>query len=856
MICPKCKKAIKDGCKFCTECGEKIVIPEEKAEPTVNETQLPEPEAPKAEENSQATEKADGNTDESADTIPEENPAPKDEQKKSIFAKAMEKYRPGIGAGLMLSFFCLDCLPFILKGLKFLSVKASLGAFSLCLYDLIGVILASAFLFTASREKGSFNRASSSLLFVGLFTGARTLGSIAASKITAGSFGSTYLFVIAAALIDMIFAVWMLNPLKRIVSERENVKQRGRFIPTLLIFLSLMCPDAVGLAIVYIPFEIEPSVMSKCAEYLLLSLLEAGLIYLAAKRLLKKQTERDGARAHGKRLVPLIVGLALIVGVFVIGLDSAKVPSLGEAVSEDIAYYMTEGELLFGAGDFVNAGKAYDRAAEHAAAWNALMNDEGYSPDRKYRGDTTLEYLGLLDESKEEVRDYLITSYNEDELYMFFPLMESFYDEERMSDDGISEESASHENELVMACIATERFSFFSPTREDLVALKEDLAGDIAFTDSLGGRIKVLKAFADAQKGDIGTGRFADILLEAAEESPDDISLQYMASYVGSENTYDNASHYDKTVEAIGRLHKLWNEKYSSGASDDEKYTECTMIAGMMMNMKRYADALPPLEEALGYRPDSISTMQNLSVCYLESESYGKVYELSRDILKEKDGDLISLRNLCVSALKTEKPLEAIDAASKLADIVKSYDGEGESDGDALLFNCVQYLGMTASTQWTDYDYIVYDINMDEETEKAFRKNDFLYNYVSAIYYAKEHKDNALALEYSEKALAYQNKSSRLWYLRGLTLLNDDRYEEARDAYTKANEITPDDPSVLFALATTYDALGEYRTAYELCIQAKNQFPNGVDHANDWFGVSYHIDSLIFSLKNELEKGE
>ena len=274
----------------------------------------------------------------------------------------------------------------------------------------------------------------------------------------------------------------------------------------------------------------------------------------------------------------------------------------------------------------------------------------------------------------------------------------------------------------------------------------------------------------------------------------------------------------------------------------------------MLLNMKQYERAAEFLEDALERAPDDIEIKQKLSNCYIELDDTERGYRLAKEIFEDDQEDVTILRTYCIGALKNGESEEAIKAASALADVVLN-DNDGDIEGDLLLFNCVTYLTVSDSASWTDFQYRIYDgEDTDEDLMRLFKKNDFLYNYVNAVYYQRNKQDSEAALPFVEKALSMQEGSGRLWYLKGAVYLDLERFKDAKAAYMKADEITPNDPSIMFALANTLDALEEYEQAYSLCKQILAQFPNGVDHGDDHYGVSYHVNSLYSKLDRYMKE--
>ncbi|MBQ1371572.1 MAG: tetratricopeptide repeat protein, partial [Oscillospiraceae bacterium] len=210
----------------------------------------------------------------------------------------------------------------------------------------------------------------------------------------------------------------------------------------------------------------------------------------------------------------------------------------------------------------------------------------------------------------------------------------------------------------------------------------------------------------------------------------------------------------------------------------------------------------------------------------------------------------------CVGALKHGEGAEAVQAASRFANLVRTKLGKNANGEDEMLFNLVLYLALDDSS-WTDYHYRIYNgADTDPELLAEFEKDAFLHNYVQAAYWEKQCQDPQKALPFARAALSMQEQSGRLWYLNAIIYYDSGVFDKALECYKRADALEPDDPSILFGLANTYDALEDYKTAYQYCERALAHYPSGVDHSYDNYGVSYHARDLLNRLRPYVEVDE
>lgn len=831
MICGSCGKAIPDDAGFCPFCG---------AAARSAGVEIPVAETPAAAENKKKKDR------------PEKKPLFK--RKGATRPEVQTAFidsnsRLTVGAAMFTAFFALDCVPYLIKAGTLAAAKKPLALVFVLLCDLIGTALAALVLFAASKVMTGQKRLPSAVFLFGLITALRFSQDILLGDLPAGTYLKTFVLIGAALAVGLLAAVLLLSPLKRLFSDYESVRQGGVLVALILIILALAAPSAMGAATVFLPFKLPVSFMSTFAGKLTADLLQAGLLTLAIKRLIKKQTPVTGKKALPSA-VRLIAGAALAAAVFVGGLIGNAAYSVSRTVLGDVLSCTINGSVFTANGDMTLALKSYETAGEHIKAWSTLANGESYSVPSEYSGDAVLEYLSYLDDGADSLSLRLVNTFDPDETELWCPLMLVKYSEK----DELTENEQEHRREVIGLCAAYDCFTYSYPTLNDITKNGEDIRGVLGDGNGFQKELRIAKAFSGVQRGELDAANAVNDILELAEEYPTDINLQYCAAVVGAENHWDNAGHYDKTAEAVMRFHSLW-ENERGGECDDEEYVRIKSgCADMLINVEKFDLAIPMLEQVTARMPSDKDAKQKLANCYLEKGDNEKNFTLISELYKDYPEDVTVIHSYFVGTLKKGMDKEAIGAASKLADIVKNDTSEGQIDGDTLLFNAATYLAMNDSSSYTDFQYKLYSTETSDEPVREIMKDEFLNDYVAAIFYDKDQRDYDKALEYVDKALEFQGNSARLWYLKGVILFDLKRFEESEKALLKADELMPDDMSTMYALANTYDAMGRYEEAYKLCKRVVNKYPNGADHDEDLYGVAPHARSMMGSLRQYVKE--
>ena len=756
------------------------------------------------------------------------------------------------GAVLAAALLCVECLPYLLKSLMFLAKKGSLSIFAVQFCGVLGYIAAFAAVILGAKLITGKWRFSYALFFTALLASVR-----AADKLFLPNASFRHdlfgIFCLASdALARFLCAVFLVSVLRKLFSDK-NRAQGGVIGAFILCSLSLLSTEFTNIIWRILPLDIA-SPMGTFAYKISACFISAGFLALAAKRLLKKQKEKKPKDiSSGLTVSGLLAVVLLAFSAFVMKTDIIK-QSAYECAANDVERCIARAEGVETIGDMDAALASYKEAGEHLAAWKTVAEGEVYNVPSQYCNDDILQYLSYINRDKDSIKTHVLTAFDETDADMWAPLMLHTYDNDENKPDADEKE---HIKELLNICIANEIFIFPYPFKEDIEKDKEDIANALELSEKYDEALKTAEVFAEMQRGGWSASYAVTKLLDVAEEYPESIKLQLLAGYMGTENTWDNASHYARTSEALLRCRDLWLENYKDNSTEAEVLELNKNIASMLLKIKDYENAVPLLEDAYKTASDDGEVVQMLANCYSMTDNAEKGFELTKKLYSGDTDDISVIFSYFEGALKNGEQKEAAQALSKLADTVLKDPNDNADHRDEILFSAVLYFSLNDSSYWTDYTYRIYDDeDTDEEVLKVLEGNEFLYNYVRAVYWEKEKKDPEKALPYAKKALSAMENSGRLHYLNGMILYDSEKFKEALEEYKKADALEPDDPSILFALANTYDALEDYKTAYIYCDKALAHFPNGTDHGADRYGVSAHADNLRGRLRQYVEEAD
>lgn len=870
MFCIKCGQQLADGDRFCTHCGAKVEaasekvqmkpfapvkIPESKNAEEPVKIPEPKPAAESVHETPVPTQKP-APAPVKAEEKPVEMPAAKQPEapvKKQKEKPEREKTVEDQGAILLLAMLGTNLFPYILKSAALYVRKQTLTVPMAVGLEILAYVIAGVILLFGAKKFSEKLQPAKVLQFLGTYAGAITVIDLLPAFLQASEPIKSLIVIGISLVIVLAIAFVMLSAAASLFTEKGYVCRKGRIGAVILIGLALISKQVVSDILVLVP--VEYSFLSTSGVYMLVAFVTAGWLTLAVKKLLAKKTQQEESIIGG--LIPFVVGAALAVLAAGVSFYRALPVSALDMALTDVETYFLEAEYALAVNDMNQATLTYEKAFESADMWETIASGGSCRVDDT-EDSFISRYLDFLCRSVSEQRKILAVDLTEEDIPLMCPVLLKTYAEEQKDDD-LDENEKEHQKELIALCIAHECFVAQYPDREAIEKCSDQFADFSEVGDSMNAHFQMAESLGSLQKGDMNLDSLTNQLLSLAEEYPDDISVQFMTAKVGTMNLHDGAWHYERTGEVILQYDALWMKENKETASEKEIASHCSTVASLLATVQQYEQAVAYSEKAGTLVPQSNASILQTAGYYLKNGDAEKSYEMCRKLSQEMQDDSALLWTYCISALKSEHPEEAVEAAGKLADLVLKSEGEDVNRAGALLMNCVQYLAMNDHTGWTDYGYRIYDDEeMEESVANLFYANSFLNNFAAAVYWSKGvswiSTEYDMALDYVEKALEQKPDLSQLYYTKGMILYSMERFEEAKEAYLKADELYPNDTSTLFALANTFDALEDYQTAFGYCERVLNMHPEGVNHSIDWYGAAYHARGLYGSLKIKLEQ--
>ena len=687
-------------------------------------------------------------------------------------------------------------------------------------------------------------------------------------------------------MVGLLFAVimfhWMVH-----ISWQSN-KKTGFFASLLHLFrhplilvLSLLC--CVLLVFVYILMGILGSLLGKgdsflsmIAAYLLKSvgcyfvlMLLFWLFRRAEQKDAKKapvQTKRDDTEqpdeaVYRKKpagiLISCVVAAVIIVAAGLYQNGDRLFVSGNDRVFSSVETTLSEADMKVLEGSFDAAVVQVNKAAAQLQALDTYVNENSeYSIgtlQQENTDDPLIGFLYLLETGDFQELEQKARTGALDESW--YPVLLNYM----KTLEELTPNQKTLQRELVQICIAREIFTSDMPDVRDLtkgkLAVRKEMEKYQEYLQLYNG---LELATAYGKSGGV-TRELVEQVLELAEENPENASLQYMAVMIGSNYQADNANHYGRTMEAASRFDKLYTEAAGQfgklsvdDVGDDASLArEKAALGQAALRCYEYEIAKDYLDQAYALESEAVYALMSAR-CSEKLGDYETCYDMAGEAAKEDETDDEALYLMCISALKMQNTDAALEAAMQLSDLVENDQAEDLMSADQRLYVCAQYMAMKDSASWTDYTYCIYD-QLNDTQLGELKKHAVLQGYMTAIYQCFMKKDYETALTAADGLLKVRDDLHYAWYLKGTILSNQKQFEAALEAYKKAEAINSGVPATLFSIANTYDALGDYETAYLYCQRIAVLMPD-VDHGSDMFGIIYHNQRLMEALERELNQ--
>ena len=775
---------------------------------------------------------------------------------------------------LWIGLLFLYVIPMLVESLLMLRTKQALSSFLVLAIDLLSLLIAfyllSKFLSLKTDQKSSENiktSASGLLIMVAYFIGALRLTEILADLALRYFMDMSWLTYVLYVAIVILSILSISTQLFRTLERLNHKKQRSLFKYPKLFWKTILF---IGFAFFVLPdlliilfsgeiINIPLSFTSTMTEQLVLVTLQGYFSLSVIQSMQNKlesidQQEITGGPGNFKWLAMVVV-----LGFFAFDTFSMITYSTVDAIEASIQDDMNQGAFYMAAGDLEMAMHMYDSAYSKTKAWLSFVRDTPESVNdlkalySAHPDDDEIKYLLAL--KTYSVNDFEMAIFeSEDTSRWYHALLKAYQYQENNPENPqiLTEKQALIQKEILNACIAGQVLINSSITLEDVKGKEDDIVKRI---EPYLGFIEVYDAYKIANQISLNGGMNNNIinqLLTYAEDHPDNLLGQYLAFQGGREFLFDGASHYQRTAEAAIRFRDLYVDQLTDDVTTKTIAIDME-ISDALMGLHDYEKAIVYLEEAheLGAKGD---TMLLAAYCYEAMENYDKALEMAEVFISENPSNPNALNIAMISALKIGDVTASLEHVSDLLAILDTLEDEAYLLADANLYIYVQYLTVWDQTQWTpQMKYKVYP-DLTEEQYKILEEDPLLNHYIQALYYTFSDKKYDIAWDHTMALLEVMPKSAQIQYLAGTVQFNQRVFDQAITYYQASLDLDDSAPTLWFALANAYDALEDYKQAYN-CTLKVNELLQYSNHAVDIYGVQYHNNVLMNSLANKLNEG-
>lgn len=362
----------------------------------------------------------------------------------------------------------------------------------------------------------------------------------------------------------------------------------------------------------------------------------------------------------------------------------------------------------------------------------------------------------------------------------------------------------------------------------------------------------------------VGTGityQFVSQAVEKALEAPEDFVWSYIA--VMFYNNQEQHSIYltadysdDKRILAVVEdFEKQFEKQLGNDITKEERLGIKKLV------MQTYLRALA-LDKCADYGLEALKEFDNFFIrentmyALLKTGRYDECLKLAKEV--QDDTNPVSLYYAAAATLESGEFDASAEYILELAKQVKT--SEYPKKADELLHSYFSLL--VVDTETTKAKYIL----LSDEQINKLNSDEFLKNYLEAYVNAcyPSYGDHSIyddaytqametALTAADRVIAERGELCYPYYLKGVTLMQQKKYDEAVAAYKKAIDYKSDDPMIWYALYAAYEELEEWENAYtaaEIAIGLSPWF----NYYSDYEGIGIHPYSYREGAKAMIEK--
>lgn len=362
----------------------------------------------------------------------------------------------------------------------------------------------------------------------------------------------------------------------------------------------------------------------------------------------------------------------------------------------------------------------------------------------------------------------------------------------------------------------------------------------------------------------VGTGityQFVSQAVEKALEAPEDFVWSYIAVmfYNNQEqhSLYLTADYSDdkRILAVVENFEKQFEKQLGNDITKEERLGIKKLV------MQTYLRALA-LDKCADYGLEALKEFDNFFIrentmySLLKTGRYDECIKLAKEA--QDDTNPVPLYYAAAATLESGEFDASAEYVLKLAKQVKT--SEYPKKADELLHSYFSLLVVDTETTKAKYSLL-----SDEQINKL-NSDEFLKNYLEAyvnacypsygghsIYDAAYTQAMETALAAVDRVISERGELCYPYYLKGVTLMQQEKYDEAVAAYKKAIDYKSDDPMIWYALYAAYEELEEWENAYtaaEIAIGLSPWF----NYYSDYEGIGIHPYSYREGAKAMIEK--
>lgn len=362
----------------------------------------------------------------------------------------------------------------------------------------------------------------------------------------------------------------------------------------------------------------------------------------------------------------------------------------------------------------------------------------------------------------------------------------------------------------------------------------------------------------------VGTGityQFVSRAIEKALKNPEDFVWNYIAVMLYNNqdrHTLYLTSEYSadfQILTVVENFEKQFEKQLGKDMTKEEQLGIKKLV------MQTYLRALA-LDKCADYGLEALKSLDNSYIrentmyALLKTGRYDECLKLAKET--ETGTNPAPIYYAAAATLESEDFDASVEYALELAKQAKL--SEYPKKADELLHSWLALLIVDTETTKAKYGQLS-EVQISRLESDAFLKN-YLEAYANAYYstygghsvYGDSYTaalDKAIAA--ADRVLSECGELCYPYYLKGVALAQQEKFEDAVSAYKKAIEYKSDDPMIWYALHSAYAELEDWENAYtaaEIAIGLSPWF----NYYNDYEGIGIHMYSYRDHAKAMLEK--